>query len=377
MSRQAPSCYSQLLERCAAAPASQRCTGEPCLSDVNGVGATKVDRVVIVAVSTIIVVCTAVGGFLWSSIGVAFVQAHATPKPLAGIALTHRQISVAPPSVHVRQEPLSLHGRAGRSGSRRWATPTYAPDKAAGPTLEGLEGLKNRHDIEALKGRIIDFAEEKGVKFTDMDLFRFLKSCAFDIGAAEQRVVEYIEWRKKSPQYGVKDVDSITPADVTRERQTGKGYVLPMLRPSGTPVIVYHARLHRPKDPGYNADESLRYIIYTMEQAIARMPPGISKLWFVVDLKDISLSNVDYDFIKRFVKVLLFRYPERLGGAVLINAPMFFNACWPLIKKLLTPETQQKFIFAKTPKELAEFIPLDILPSCVGGTSSFTFLPDV
>lgn len=60
----------------------------------------------------------------------------------------------------------------------------------------------------------------------------------------------------------------------------------------------------------------------------------IDNLCIVFDLKDFSMANMDYQFVKNLVWLLSKYYPERLGVCLIINAPMIFYGCWPVIRAL-------------------------------------------
>lgn len=52
----------------------------------------------------------------------------------------------------------------------------------------------------------------------------------------------------------------------------------------------------------------------------------------VMDLKDFSLKCMDYPVAKHLTDLLGDHYPERLGVALIINAPVIFSACWAIMK---------------------------------------------
>eukprot|EP00667_Euglena_gracilis_P010734 EG_transcript_10938 len=382
----------------------------PCLAPLLGQGAAveaephpsrlamtglRLGAFLLATAGTLLLLPAALGPELYASLRPAVVP---VPRPpTAGVP--HRAVRRRPSSVSSALDPAA--------GSPATASMLpVAGQRAAAPVLEKPPGSGDPLplvELALLRQRVEGAAAAHGVTFTAQDLWRFWKSSKGRPEAAARALLGYAEWRAKSPQYGVDSVAAITAETVPREIQSGefsatsaqghptladtrlseaaspppgKAYVLPELHPSGKPVIVFHARLHQPKAAGYDADESLRFMVYIMERAIARMKGDIYQMMFIIDLSGLRLQNLDYAFIRRFAKVLLTRYPERLGNAVLLNAPFFFHSSWPLIKQILLPETARKFSFASSPSQLAQLFPLEMLPAAIGGTFPHAYSPD-
>lgn len=73
-------------------------------------------------------------------------------------------------------------------------------------------------------------------------------------------------------------------------------------------------------------------------------------------------------------------YPECLGTVYVFNAPWIINGIWGMIKAWLDPVVASKVQFLSKIEQLAEFIPIEDIPSYMGGKADVKFnylTPDV
>jgi len=90
--------------------------------------------------------------------------------------------------------------------------------------------------------------------------------------------------------------------------------------------------------------------VYTLERAVACLPPGQDKLCWVIDFSGFStrltgLSNMQMS--KRTLHLLQNHYPERLGMAILLNAPFVFTVFWKLVSPFIDENTKKKVLLLK------------------------------
>ena len=114
---------------------------------------------------------------------------------------------------------------------------------------------------------------------------------------------------------------------------------------SGFPVIYM-----RPgRDTNDDNDLKFKYLVYTLERAVAHLPPGIDFLCWLIDFKGFStkltgMSNLQMS--RRTLHVLQHHYPERLGQAVLLNAPTMFSIFFKIVSPFIDEKTKHKVAFA-------------------------------
>eukprot|EP01004_Peranema_trichophorum_P008080 NODE_6844_length_837_cov_35.717087_g6244_i0.p1 GENE.NODE_6844_length_837_cov_35.717087_g6244_i0~~NODE_6844_length_837_cov_35.717087_g6244_i0.p1 ORF type:complete len:244 (+),score=28.72 NODE_6844_length_837_cov_35.717087_g6244_i0:60-791(+) len=235
--------------------------------------------------------------------------------------------------------------------------------------------MVDQQKLNSLRGRMAPILELESLLFSDSDLTRFLVAYQWDVDEAQLAIMHYVKWRKQSPNYGVSNVDSITSSTVVEEIKSGKAYVLPETTPAGLPIITCHAKLHHPNQEGYDKDQNTRFIIYTMERAINSMATNVSQVCVIIDLDDLSLDNVDYDFTKRLIYLMTKVYPERMGLCLLLKAPPLFSVAWSAIRPWLNEVTQNKIHFCDTPQDLFKFVPNHLLPASLGGAHPWVYQP--
>lgn len=95
---------------------------------------------------------------------------------------------------------------------------------------------------------------------------------------------------------------------------------------------------------------------------------------YVLDLEGIKLKDFVGEvvkFVKEAVSLTSQHYPERSGGIFVINAPVFFDIIWKVIKPIVDPSTLEKVKVIrgkdKILSALRERIPLNQIPPEYGG----------
>ncbi|KAJ1817221.1 hypothetical protein LPJ56_004116 [Coemansia sp. RSA 2599] len=139
----------------------------------------------------------------------------------------------------------------------------------------------------------------------------------------------------------------------------------------GQPVIHMIVRLNDPK--AQPPEEMVKYTVYLMEVARVVLHPPAEKISMLFDVTDISLSNVDWSFIRTFLHYLEHYYPECLGLVLIYNASWLFNGLWKLIRPMLDPVVASKVHFLGSMEEIKQFVDPRNLPKHLGGTDDFAY----
>ncbi|CBN75827.1 conserved unknown protein [Ectocarpus siliculosus] len=117
----------------------------------------------------------------------------------------------------------------------------------------------------------------------------------------------------------------------------------------GRPLIWVHAGW---EDGASGPEASLRFLVYTVERAIASMEPetstGASKGQFCVVI-DCTATGGDGQlpslaFVREAVSMLMLRYPSRLGNLFIVNAGNMVYYLWRAVSLLLSPVTREKVV---------------------------------
>eukprot|EP00698_Gefionella_okellyi_P018248 TRINITY_DN544_c0_g1_i3.p2 TRINITY_DN544_c0_g1~~TRINITY_DN544_c0_g1_i3.p2 ORF type:complete len:238 (+),score=62.96 TRINITY_DN544_c0_g1_i3:264-977(+) len=147
--------------------------------------------------------------------------------------------------------------------------------------------------------------------------------------------------------------EQITPDAMEIESQTAKLYQNGITR-DGMPVVYM-----RPgRDILEDNDRKLKHLVYNLERAQELLPVGKDKMCWIIDFKGFSskiggISNIKMSMAT--LDVLQNHYPERLGLAVLLNAPMMFSFFWKVVSPFIDPETKKKIVFLDN-KKMAAFL---------------------
>ncbi|KAJ2557491.1 hypothetical protein EV175_001318 [Coemansia sp. RSA 1933] len=186
-----------------------------------------------------------------------------------------------------------------------------------------------------------------------------------------------MEWRRTYRPH------AITPEAMRDEASTGKQYVNGYDR-GGRPIAYMYPHRQNSSDAAAN----LKWVVYTMEQAIRSMPPGATKITIVIDASKYSMSHaVPLSTAREFLRILETHYPERLHKAFVVSPPMYFVLFYRIIAPFIDPVTKAKIAFvdlsAQKPTsddgvwvDIFDHIAPESLERDVGGSWDFKFVQD-
>ncbi|KAG5628295.1 hypothetical protein H5410_000012 [Solanum commersonii] len=107
---------------------------------------------------------------------------------------------------------------------------------------------------------------------------------------------------------------------------------------------------------------------------------GNEKLIAILDLQNITYSNVDTHGLITGFQFLQAYYPERLATCYILHMPQFFVTVWRFICRFLDQATQRKMRIVMSEEQKQEFIQEvgeDVLPEEYGGRAKLVLLQDV
>ncbi|KAL6912123.1 hypothetical protein ACP4OV_000928 [Aristida adscensionis] len=203
---------------------------------------------------------------------------------------------------------------------------------------------KVRADLGQLSGK-------SALYCSDASIARYLIARNWDVKKATKMLKKTLKWRSEYKP------DEIRWDDISDEAVTGKVYRTDYFDKSGRSILVMRPGCQNTK----NAHGQLKYLVYCMENAILHLPQG----------QDQMVTKMTAD-------VLQGHYPERLGVAILYNAPKFFESFWKIASPLLEKKTfnKVKFVYSDRPdtmKIVEDLFNMDELESAFGGKNPATF----
>ncbi|KAJ2781559.1 phosphatidylinositol transfer protein csr1 [Coemansia javaensis] len=202
----------------------------------------------------------------------------------------------------------------------------------------------------------------------DVLLLRFLRARKWDLDKAYRMTVAAIKWRVRER------VDEIIwYGDIHNDASLmwkGVSYAHGKDR-LGHPVVWSGSCLHHQKDQSY--PQLKRYLIWMMETLRHILSTPVERVCLIMDLTDHSNANMDWPFVKTFIKFLEAYYPECLGICIVYNGPWWFSGVWKLIRPLLDPVVASKVQFVQKPEGLLRFIEAEELLAARGGKDPYAY----
>lgn len=182
-------------------------------------------------------------------------------------------------------------------------------------------------------------------------------------------MVDTLKWRH---EWGVRKLmnrgeDALNPDECA----SGKFYYMGKDK-AGRPVSYVHADEHVRGQ--YPMEDTERCLILFMEigREFAEYPAEEGTV--VLDMGNVGMKNLDYQYIKFMIGAMQSYYPECLGQALIVNAPWTFNTVWSVVRRWLDPVVESKIRFVKDGNELAEYIdPIHIPRRLLGNHIDFKF----
>ncbi|KAJ1728920.1 phosphatidylinositol transfer protein csr1 [Coemansia sp. BCRC 34490] len=202
----------------------------------------------------------------------------------------------------------------------------------------------------------------------DVLVLRFLRARKWDLDKAYRMAVAAVKWRiQERVQEIIWYGDTANDASLMWKGVSyahGKDKL-------GHPIIWSGSCLHHQKDQSY--PQLKRYLIWMMETLRQLLAPPVERVCLIMDLTDHSNANMDWPFVKTFLKYLEAYYPECLAICIVYNGPWWFSGVWKLISPLLDPVVAAKVQFAQRPEGLLKFIDASELLETRGGRNKYEF----
>lgn len=136
-------------------------------------------------------------------------------------------------------------------------------------------------------------------EFPDIDdetLARFLIARNGDLSKSIPLLHGHLQWRATNA--------AIAKDEIAREARKGRVYLRGVDK-TGNPIIVWNSRFHSSRDR--NIEDMVKLATYWVEYAIWKMPPGKSKITFIINRVDALADSSDIELAKRIIKLFSVR----------------------------------------------------------------------
>ncbi|KAK9860450.1 hypothetical protein WJX84_009180 [Apatococcus fuscideae] len=188
---------------------------------------------------------------------------------------------------------------------------------------------------------------------------------------AKQSILDHCKWREESTAGGIKE------ADISNELAADKVFLLGADL-KGRPVIMVLACRHQMRHR--NLDETVRLIIYTLDNSAAIADTAINPLGqtlCLIDLSGLRMGNLDVEGLKALFDLLQRHYPERLAELWFLKAPFIFWGLWRIVSPFLAEGTRRKIRFMSSFDELQNSMSAEVLPERYGGKAQLISMPEI
>ncbi|KAG0582472.1 hypothetical protein M758_3G062100 [Ceratodon purpureus] len=210
-----------------------------------------------------------------------------------------------------------------------YAAAKVEPEASLNEMIKGVMRLVQKDG--ALTKKQVEFCDDACVT-------RYLRARGNNVRKAAKMLRATLNWREKI------NMGYLIADEFPAELAAGAAYVAGH-DAEGRPVLVIK------KKPEYILNHSqkqhLRFIIFTMEVAVAAMPPGVDQWILILDAGGYSkISAPSTSGILTTLKVLADHYPERLAKAFIVDASSMFYYVWKGICTFVDHSTRGKLSFA-------------------------------
>ncbi|KXN65973.1 CRAL/TRIO domain-containing protein [Conidiobolus coronatus NRRL 28638] len=252
----------------------------------------------------------------------------------------------------VEEPPLQKTDTA-KSGSSWFG----GKSKAAPPPAEAETLTYDQFEEELMRDIMVDHPDNL--------LIRYLKARKYDSKAAFIMIRDSVKFLHNQ---GFRDVIRTGERELLQHPLELGLFYFYSHDLEGNAILYLSPRVHKPKE---SPDEKFaKIIMYIMAQGYLLL--GDKKITVVVDLKGLSLSNIEYANVKFTIDILANNCPEVLSRVLMFNSPWIFSSIWSIVAKFLDPAVKDKIQFCSQ-EELQKFIAADQLPISLGGANTHEY----
>ncbi|MED6204081.1 hypothetical protein PIB30_005808 [Stylosanthes scabra] len=232
-----------------------------------------------------------------------------------------------------------------------------------------LLSQEKQEKINEVRRLIGPLSEKASVYCSDSSISRYLRSKNWNVKKAAQMLQRSLKWREEYKP------EEIRWEDVANGAETGKIYMANYCDRHGRTVLVMKPSLQKSTN---DVEEQVKYFVYSIENAIFNLPSNQEEIVWLIDFQGYSMASISFKMSREITFILQEYYPERLGLAILYNAPRIFRPFYSMVKPLLDAKTYNRFKFGysndhNTKKMIEDLFDMDKLESAFGGNNDTGF----
>lgn len=183
---------------------------------------------------------------------------------------------------------------------------------------------------------------------------RFLRADRGDLVKATKRLRDTLRWRRDvRPE--TKMCGACLNADLRSHYMQHCGWDR-----RGRALVYSDIGMARDKSPASNAEHCMQ-VLELLEPSLAPFPDD-QYIW-VVDFHKFSVADMNPKVAGACLALFGRHYPERLGGMIMVGAPMLFNGLYRAVAAFADPVTVKKVRFVRGPDGRGGGKPWDVVMS--------------
>lgn len=133
------------------------------------------------------------------------------------------------------------------------------------------------------------------------------------------------------------------------------------------PVNILRARFHHKE--AQSREALLRYSALLFEYTFMCMQEGVDGATIIFDMTGFKSSNMDYVVAKFIINNMNTMFPMMVSNFFVHKAPSVFKTIYKVLAPLISADIVKKITFTETVSELLTVVPIDQLPTYLGGYS--------
>ena len=171
---------------------------------------------------------------------------------------------------------------------------------------------------------------------SDATVLRFLRARKMVVKDAGEMLVGCLQWRER------RSINDLRAAMFEHECATGKIF-RPGLDRWGRPFMCFNNHVQNTDD----SEAHMTFLAWSMEECERSTGTnGAAKYSLFVNLEEFSLfNNPPFSETKETLWMVQNGYPERMGSAVVYQAPWIFKQVWNWVKVIMDERTHSKLTF--------------------------------
>jgi len=197
----------------------------------------------------------------------------------------------------------------------------------------------------------------------DLDLIRFLLAREYEVKKASQMFQNYLAWKRDFKP------GNISIEIFEKELVQNRGYFIGHTE-NKSPVFYFLAKNHFPQEEW---EHSVHFgcLIHDAFVRLAEVPGSLT-FCGIIDLKGVSIDNIDMKLIKKGIEVYQDFFPERLDRCFVIGLPSTLVGLWYVIENLFDDRTRKRIKVLKDDETLPDLFIPHLLPKECGGTQELS-----